>query len=526
MKRRDFLTAATSSFFLPVMLDGYGAKAFSPTSPFMRALAEIAEATDRVLVVVQLSGGNDGINTTPPLDQMEIYLRNNFRPGVAIPENRILRLNGQNTVGLHPAMTAMQRMYNEGQLSIIQGVSYPQPNLSHFRANDIWFTASDSNRFETTGWLGRYLDDRFPRYPAAFPTSQMPDPLAIQIGAIPTTTLLGDTTSMAVVFQDPDAFARLVGDKPNVPDTALKPGYAGDRIKFIRQQQVTSVAYAGQIRTAAGKGRNQATYPTNNNLANQLRIVARLIHGGLQTKVFYVTIGGFDTHAAQTDANDPTIGAHANLLRNVSEGIAAFQNDLKMLGVDDKVVGMTFSEFGRTAVANGTRGTDHASAAVQFVFGKHLKGGMIGRSPNLSDLVNNNQLRMQFDFRQIYSTMLRDWFATPTSDANELLFKEFGTLPIFSDIVTGFDEPLFNTKNLRMYPNPTSATLVIENDALANSAGAVRIMDLTGREVLRQDLTTGQRKVQMDVQQLPAGNYIVQVQAGQKSFSGQVSVTH
>jgi uncharacterized protein (DUF1501 family) len=527
MKRRDFFAAAGSSFFLPVLLDGgFGAKALSPTSPFMQTLFDVAQASDRILVVIQLNGGNDGINTVIPLDQMDVYNRANMRQSIAIPEGRVLKLNGNNGAGFHPAMTAMQRMYNDGELVLIQGVTYPQPNLSHFRASDIWFTASDANQSILTGWLGRYLDNRFPRYPQNYPNPQMTDPLAIQIGAIPSTAFLGSATSMTVVLQNPDTFARLVGDRPNVPDNVDVPaGYAGQRISFIRQQQISTVAYAAQIRRAAERGRNIATYPTGNSLADQLRIVARLIHGGLQTKVYYVSIGGFDTHAAQVDANDTTIGAHANLWRNVSEGIGAFQNDLKQQGTDNKVVGMTFSEFGRTVAANGTRGTDHGSAAPQFVFGKNLKGGMIGRSPSLTDL-ENGRLKMQFDFRQIYSTLLRDWFGTARTASNEVMMREFGTLPIFNDIVTAFDDKIYNEKNLTVYPNPTSAMIVVESEALATSAGAVRVVDTSGRELMRRNLMAGQRRVQLDVSKLPAGNYVVQLEAGQKGFTSQLAVVH
>ena len=526
MKRRDFFTTATSSFFLPVLLDGFGAKALNPTSPFMKALFDVANASDRILVVIQLNGGNDGLNTVLPLDQMEVYNRANMRQSIAIPENRILKLNGNAGAGLHPAMTAMQRMYNDGELVILQGVSYPQPNLSHFRASDIWFTASDSDKTVPTGWLGRYLDNRFPKYPVEYPNPRMTDPLAIQIGAIPSSAFLGSTTSMTVVLQNPDTFARLVGDKPNVPDNVdLPAGYAGQRISFIRQQQITTVAFAGQIRRSAERGKNMATYPTGNSLADQLRIVARLIHGGLQTKVYYVSIGGFDTHAGQTDANNTTIGPHANLWRGVSEGIAAFQNDLKLQGMDNKVVGMTFSEFGRTVAANGSRGTDHGSSAPQFVFGKNLKGGMIGRSPSMTDL-ENGRLKMQFDFRQIYATLIRDWFGTARTTANEVMLREFGTLPIFNDIVTAFDDKVYNEKNLRVYPNPTSSMIMVESEALATSAGAVRVMDMSGREIMRRNLMAGQQRVQLDVSKLPAGNYVVQLEAGKKGFTSQLAVVH
>lgn len=509
MKRRNFLHYAASSLVLPVLIDGYGAKAFARPSSFIQSLISLADQSDRVLVIIQLQGGNDGLNMVIPLDQMSVYTSPSFRGNIAIPEAKALKLKNYAGTGLHPAMTGMQQLFNDGKLSIVQGVSYPTPNFSHFRASDIWMTAVDSNQTATSGWAGRYLDQRFPGFPDKYPTTQMPDPPAIQIGYVTTTALLGPTDSMAIVLQDPETFARLVGDKPNAPATNLT-GYAGQQIEYIRQQQASSVSYAGQIKTAAGKGKNLATYPTANALGDQLKIIARLISGGLQTKVYYVTLGGFDNHAAQVVATDTTTGTHANLLRTLSDAVLAFQNDLTQLKVDDRVVGMTFSEFGRRAISNGSYGTDHGTSAPMFVFGTAIKSPMVGKNPNLSDLDNNN-LKMQTDFRQVYAAILTDWFGTDASTETATLFKDFPVATVFRApaVVTAIDP---GATEARLYPNPASATVVLESDWLVQGVKSVQVANMQGRFMSVDSSRPTSTSVLLNVGNLPTGDYVLQVE--------------
>lgn len=510
MKRRHFLQYAASSLVLPVLIDGYGAKAFARPSSLVQSLISLANQTDRVLVIIQLQGGNDGLNTVIPLDQMSVYTAPTFRGNIAIPENKALKLNDFPATGLHPAMTGMQQLFNEGKLSIVQGVSYPTPNFSHFRASDIWMTAVDANQTATSGWAGRYLDNRFPNFPAAYPSTAMPDPPAIQIGYVTATTLLGPTDSMAIVLQDPDVFARLVGDKPTVPPSTLS-GYAGQQIDYIRQQQASSVSYAGQIKTAAGKGKNLVAYPTSNSLGDQLKIIARLISGGLQTKVYYVTMGGFDNHAAQVVATDTTTGTHATLLKTLSDAVLAFQNDLTQLKVDDRVVGMTFSEFGRRAISNGSYGTDHGTSAPMFVFGTAVKSPMVGKNPNLSDLDNNN-LKMQTDFRQVYAAILTDWFGTSATAQTTTLLRDFSVAPVFRETVTAL-EP--GATDARLYPNPASTEVVLESDWLTKGPKSVQLMDMQGRVMSVIESQPTPNSVVFNVSHLPTGAYILRVTTNQ-----------
>lgn len=519
MKRRNFLQHAASSLVLPILIDGFGAKAFARPSSYIQSLINLAAASDRVLVIIQLQGGNDGLNMVIPLDQMSTYTSTAFRGNIAISEAKALKLKNYAGTGLHPAMTGMQQLFNDGKLSLIQGVSYPTPNFSHFRASDIWMTAVDSSQTATSGWAGRYLDKRFPGFPGNYPTTTMPDPPAIQIGYATATTLLGPTDSMAIVLQDPDTFARLVGDKPNDPTTTVS-GYAGQQLEFIRQQQASSVSYAGQIKSAAAKGQNLATYPANNALAAQLKIIARLISGGMQTKVFYVTLNGFDTHAAQVVATDTSTGAHANLLGTLSDAILAFQTDLGKLKIEDRVVGMTFSEFGRRAISNGSFGTDHGTSAPMFVFGTAVKTPMVGKNPNLTDLDNNN-LKMQTDFRQVYAAILTDWFGTDASTEAASLFKDFLAAPVFQQTVTA-TEPV--AADARLYPNPASSEVILESRMLAQGITTLQVADMQGRFMSVDSSRPSSTSVRLNINHLPTGDYILRVETGQGSLTKRILV--
>lgn len=435
MKRRDFLAAA-STCLLPLTINGFGIQ--SPALWQSMSGASVAY-DDRVLVLIYLNGGNDGLNTVIPLNQLAAY--NDLRANIAIPENRILRLTGNTTTGLHPAMTGLRDLSNAGKLSIIHSVGYPDPSQSHARSATIWMTASDSVQPTPTGWVGRYLDNRFPGYPANYPSAQMKSPLAIQIGSLTSMALLGNRQSMGMAISDPATFQQLVGSAPTQPSGDAPCCDAGELISFVRQQQGLASSYAGEIKRAADAGRNLAVYPASteqNELAEQLKIVARLIHGGLQTKIYFVSMGGFDSHSDQVDSGDATKGRHADLLGKLSAAITSFQQDLKQQGTEDKVVGMTFSEFGRRANSNASRGTDHGMAAPVFVFGSSVHHRTIGTVPDLSALsgnATNKDIPMQVDFRQIYADVLNDWFGTDHTLTNTLLYREFPTISLFSEIV-------------------------------------------------------------------------------------------
>jgi uncharacterized protein (DUF1501 family) len=422
MKRSLFLKNTLAGVVLPSFLNGISLKALAG-APLMNALSRYM-TDDRVLVIVQLAGGNDGINTVIPLDQYSAY--NNARGNIAIPESKILRLNGFDKTGLHPAMTEMQQLFNNGKLGIVQAVSYPKPNFSHFRATDIWMTGSDSDKVISTGWAGRLLNEMFPKFPDNYPNASMPDPLAIQVGSIISTTFQGPAFTMGLAISNPSNFYNLIEGKVNVNNNSRW----GEQLDYIEEMSQKTDQYSGVIKKAALKITKQSDkYPAKNPLADQLKIVARLIAGGLKTKVYMVNMGGFDTHAKQTDDTDKTTGNHANLLKKVSEAINAFMDDLTFLQIQDRVMGMTFSEFGRRIKSNASGGTDHGSAAPLFYFGHNIKSNIVGANPIIpTNVTVNDNVAMQNDFRSVYASILQQWFALQPNDVTTVLQGQFAPL--------------------------------------------------------------------------------------------------
>ncbi len=411
---------------LPSLVHGMSFRAWAD-SPSLRAAAR-GLGEGRVVVLIQLNGGNDGLNTVIPLGHYDAY--HAARANIAIPENKILHLKGFDQTGLNPAMPEMQWLFETGKLAIIQGVSYPQPNFSHFRATDIWLTGADAGQILPTGWAGRYLDERYPQFPRNYPNPDMPDPLAIQVGSLVSPALQGPGLTMGMAISNPNSFYDLINDKSEpVPDSR-----AGDQLAYIREMAVKTDQYAGVIKAAAQKVTKQSDcYPApgKNPLADQLKIVARLVAGGLRTQFYLVSIGGFDTHARQVEPGDPTTGAHARLLAKLSEAINAFQDDLSLLQVSDRVMGMTFSEFGRRIQSNASGGTDHGAAAPVFVFGEKVQGGVIGQNPGWPDkLTVNDNIAMQYDFRSVYNTLLEKWFLSDETIAETALLKKYPSLAL------------------------------------------------------------------------------------------------
>ncbi len=427
MKRKDFIRHTVPAVVIPAFLNGFSIKAFG-SSPLLQALAANSAETDHVLVLIQLAGGNDGLNTVIPLDQYSILSQ--CRSNILIPSTQVLSLNGLTNTGLHPSMTGMQSLYNNGKIKIVQGVSYPTPNFSHFRATDIWLTGADSNQSLTSGWAGRYLNYEYPNFPTGYPNAQVPDPLAIQIGSVLSTAFQGPSAGMGMSISDPSNFYNLInGIQAPAPNTP-----AGHELSYVRLVAQQTDQYAGVISAAAANVTQQGTYPANNALAAQLKIVSQLIAGGLKTKIYMVSMSGFDNHSNQVVSGTPTTGAHADLLQQVSDAIKAFMDDLNYLNVGDRVMGMTFSEFGRRILSNNSFGTDHGSGAPLFVFGNQVSAGMLGTNPTLPGTVTvNDNIAMQYDFRSVYASLLQDWFCVPSSDLSTILLNNYQTLPLVSN---------------------------------------------------------------------------------------------
>lgn len=469
---------------------------------------------DRVLVIIQLSGGNDGLNTVIPISSYSKYY--NARTNIAIPENKVLKLEGYDATGLNPAMTSFQKLFNEGKLNVVQSVGYPQPNYSHFRATDIWMSGSDSNQYINTGWMGRYLDNTYTNYPNDYPNDINPDPLAIQIGSVTSLTCQGPVVNMGLSISDPSSFYNLIDGT----EEAVSNTNGGYELSFVRRIAKQSNKYGVRIKAASDSVTQQVTYP-NNSLASQLKIVARLIKGGLQTKVYLVNYGGFDTHSGQTNSTDTTIGVHANLLNAVSESINAFQNDIKGLEIDDRVIGMTYSEFGRRIKSNASGGTDHGAAAPLFLFGKNVRGGVFGDNPDLpvSATVNDN-IPYQNDFRSVYNSILKNWFCVNETNELQIMLKKFPTLPLINASVCGvaMENSVFSGNSMiNNYPNPFNAFTRIEFKTNGGPT-LLQLLDTTGAVIKILIDTTyayaGMNSYTLFGNNLHAGVYYIRVQNG------------
>jgi uncharacterized protein (DUF1501 family) len=437
MNRRNFLRT-TGALSVPALLQqGIAANPLALFSQLSRS------DNDNILVLIRLAGGNDGLNTVIGLDQLE-NLRQ-VRSNIVLPDSGIIGLD--TNTGLHGVMTGMQELFQEGKLGIVQAAGYPNQNRSHFRSTDIWTTASAANEVITTGWLGRYLEIDHPEYPTNYPNEDFPYPLGMTMGNVVSETCQGQASNFSVAVNNPFNYLYIApGGNTPLPDN-----YYGSEVSFVRDLIGQSNTYGAVVQEAAQAGESRSENYTDGSLSRQLRNIATLISGGLGTKVYIATLGGFDTHSGQTNG-DNTTGVHANLLRELSDSIRAFTEDLELLGASHRVLGMTFSEFGRRIRSNQSNGSDHGDAAPLFLFGDCVQGGILGNSPEIdTEVAQNVGVPMQYDFRDIYGSVLVDWFDVPAATVQNLVNGSFTYLPIaggclaslpvdlLSMTVTGYD---------------------------------------------------------------------------------------
>lgn len=443
MKRRNFIKN-TGAITLPLFLNGFPlTSANTLNDEPLEAMAKRAEDTGKIIVIIQLNGGNDGLNTVLPIQQWDRLV--NARSNILIPESSVLPIQHNDAAGLHPAMTGMQTLANDEMLTIIQGVSYPNPNYSHFRATDIWMSGSQSDEILDTGWLGRTLEKKYPGFPTGYPNAQMPDPLAINIGTTLPFSLQGNHLNLGYSTSDPQVLLDIINDTSGVvPNSDY-----GYELSFLRLMKDQSNVYSNKIRTAYQYSyQDTIGYPTDT-LGQQLKIVARLINGGLKTPIYIVKHPhSFDSHEFQVEVGSKQTGKHAENLKVLSDAVYSFQQDLLRLNKAEKVVGMTFSEFGRRIKSNNSLGTDHGVGAPVFFFGAALNQvadllgtsemrikGMIGEAPNLPQQATvYDQIAMQFDYRQVYTTVMQDWLGMTKQEADDVLGGSFARLPIFQPV--------------------------------------------------------------------------------------------
>lgn len=563
MKRRKFIRNLAWSAGASFAVGGVPIRLLANSSPLMRMADQ--SSNDKVLIILQMHGGNDGLNALIPVNQYDTYYSR--RANIAIPARDSIRkmipldstLPIPDQVGLHPDMIAVKEMYDEGRVKIIQGVSYYKNNGSHFRGRDIWFMGGGFDDYYSSGWVGRYLQKIYKplQYPDDFPNDEMKDPLAIELGSdvslifhqegnIPTSISLGnDPVSFSNLVNGLEGFVDEGLDPRGKPPDFIDPTPYGKELNWILGLEDKSEEYAARLlEVFQNAAEARVTYPekypfnapegtSKNSLTPQLQLIARLLDGGgpglgVATKVFLVKLGGFDTHASQVESYDPTMGVHAAKLYHISAAMKAFQEDLRDRGIEDKVLTVTTSEFGRRISSNGSFGTDHGTGAPLFIFGKGVIPGMIGTNPDLSPEVSN--VPMQYDYRQVYANILMDWMGVDkTVLTNDVFFGNFidgpreeggfyEKLPIASDQITGLD-PFVEKRFFLMdcYPNPASGETFIKFHVNREAPVKIDLLDNAGRLVrnlILQKMIPGVHQIRLTVTDLKSGIYHIHMDAG------------
>ncbi|MDP0501177.1 MAG: DUF1501 domain-containing protein [Verrucomicrobiota bacterium JB022] len=409
MNNAHAICPCTRREFLDAGVKGLGLIAFSQFAPAFLTQAAAAklpgaEKDRTVLVLIQLAGGNDGLNTLVPYAD-DHYHR--LRPTIGLKPKDVLKLDDH--LGLHPSLQPLLALRDQGQLGIIQNVGYPNPNRSHFRSTEIWETASDADETEYTGWLGRYLDNACNGRPES-------DPEAIHFtDQVPQSYFSQDTHH---IFSSRPT-GRYGTNQPNrdLLKSVAEAPLDEDNAAYLSQTLMDALVTEEKIERVFRRYKTEVDYPQNQ-LAQSLKRIAALISAGIETRVYYASLGGFDTHNNQAQQ-------HARLLGELAGAMQAFQQDLDRKGLSDQVLTMTFSEFGRRPSENDSNGTDHGTAAPLFVMGSQIKAPLLG-SPADLNLQKNQDLTFSTDFRSVYATVLDRWFQCDQAEA--VLGRKFDRL--------------------------------------------------------------------------------------------------
>ena len=423
MKRRKFIkltSTASAAGLLPMQLNA--------SFKFLNSITN-CDVSNRKIVLVDLAGGNDGLNTLIPLNIYTDYV--NMRPNTHIPSSSALHLNaidsslqGSNQdLALHPVLSGMYNLYDQDQLRILQSVGYDSINKSHFASIDICNTGNDGNNWnngQNSGWMGRFMENHYNNLlPANYP-------MGIQIGS-PNTSLGFHGVSehglaMNLTGQDSDNFYSVLSGLSGEYPTDFPDSHYGTELQYIVDTDASSNIYAQAITSSFNNGSNfsGSNYP-DTDLADQLKTVARLMRGGINTKIYLVRLGGFDTHANQVQGAGDLQGRHYNLLDELSTAVEAFMRDLNSDSLGEDVVGITISEFGRKAKENASLGTDHGKVAPVFIFGKPVQSGISGVNVDLNEANEDNDFQIdsvQFDYRQSLATLMQDFLGSDSASIN------------------------------------------------------------------------------------------------------------
>jgi uncharacterized protein (DUF1501 family) len=518
MKRRDFLknTAAvtTAAAIAPNILKG---------EPIVRTVKNNSITSldhDRIIVILELFGGNDGLNTIIPGDEAyDIY--ESLRPNLHIRkvEDKPYAFGGdiEQKFLMHPNLVdgvhneGFKRLFDEGNLGIVEGVGYDSPNLSHFRSQDIVLTGINSSNPKENlvdGWLARYFLSQLPNYPFEIPEH----PLAIQIGGSLSLILKSSAGHMGIALTDPEKFYELgKGLKPE--DGLYDPAanHHQSEFNFVNVVAQQSEKYSEAVYNAYQAGKDKIAVQYSGELEEQFAMISALIAGGLETKVYYVRMGNFDHHAQQAN-EDRVSGQHPTLINRMANAITKFVDDGNQQGWGDRVVGMTISEFGRRPYENGSMGTDHGTANSQFIFGNKANGGFFGTSPDLTLFDDTENIFKQFDFRVIYTDFLQTWFDASQEEVETIFGKYYNPIGVLEQPSAIHDTAINQYNAVSVYPNPSTGTSNIAFELRTAAEVDISVFESSGRMIKRIKkgrMQAGNKLFPFTMEQ--SGNYICAV---------------
>ena len=508
MKRRNFLKSslaiAAIGSQIPNMIFGNSKRSRFHWSSI---------TSDKIVVLVKLNGGNDGLNTIVPIQEPQYY---NKRPTLALSENETIYLT--DTVAMHSSMEPLLPFYEEQKMGIVQGVGYPNGNLSHFRSSDIWDTGSSGDEFLSTGWLGRLLELEYDNFPDNSPEY----PLSIQYNSANLLEFKTSESNTALYLYDPDAmYSIITGNYVSNQGNETFDSYGGHELEFLREMDFMSFGYSEIINQASQNAPNTIMQYPDTNLGQQFELTARLISGGLATPFYRLYQHGYDTHINQKSRHDQLLG-------ELSTSLAVFLSEMEALELLDRVIVVTTSEFGRRVNENGALGTDHGTSAPTLIFGSKINPGIIGSNPDLEQLDNNGNLQIQFDYRQIYSTLITDWIGLPESTIQNIFGNNFSSIPFIDQALSASDNTILDGFTLqKAYPNPFNAKTTLSYTLPREKNVTIRLLDCRGKAIKTYKLSnqkSGKNIFKINGVDLASGTYFAQVQTGNSILTEKITV--
>lgn len=529
MKRRNFIKlSATAS--------AAGLLPFEMKAMLKQMSLDECDFTSRKLVLIELKGGNDGLNTVIPINQYDTYSL--LRPNIRVSDSGVnsyitldSTLSENQQVGLNPALTGFKSLYDRGWMKIIQSVGYPSHNRSHFASKDIISTGNDGNSWlngTESGWIGRFMELNYEEeLDASYP-------LAVQIGSKSVALdLIGaheHGMALNITGQDLSGFYSVLSGLGGQAPQFIPDSHYGTELDYIIGVDNLSNLYSQSISDAFNSGSNSVNYP-DTNLADQLKTVAKLISGGLNSKVFLVRLSGFDTHNYQVQDVGSPLGEHHELLTTLSTAVKAFLDDLNAQGLADDVVGATYSEFGRKSAENGNLGTDHGQVSPMFVFGKPIEAGVSGTNPDLTEANSDNNYQietLQYDYREAFATIFQDFMAANNDTINSAFYNHTAEASFTGAKINGMfkdsylvPESCYETisniltikeTHFEVYPNPFRSGINISSSSSLIGFSHYEVYNIGGELLSRGRIKVANRdSLSINLANLNSGVYILRI---------------